>query len=38
VQESTPNSLAHLFALLDGGAGTDTCTATSNVRVINCES
>jgi hypothetical protein len=38
VTESTPNSLAHLFALLDGGADTDSCTATSNVRVINCES
>ena len=38
VQDSTPSSLAYYFALLDGGAGTDTCiTGPSKVKVINCE-
>jgi hypothetical protein len=30
------NTLASLYALLDGGAGTDTCDVTPNVTVINC--
>jgi hypothetical protein len=38
VQDNSPSTLTHFFALLDGGAGTDSCTATSNVKVINCES
>jgi hypothetical protein len=29
--------LADVFAVLDGGPGTDTCTVTSNVLVFNCE-
>jgi hypothetical protein len=31
------STLRHLAAVLDGGAGTDTCAVTGDVDVINCE-
>ena len=32
-----PDENADVDALLDGGAGFDTCVATDNVDVVNCE-
>jgi hypothetical protein len=37
VNDNSGGTLGSVYALLDGGPGTDTCTATSNVTVINCE-
>lgn len=31
------STLAYLLAVLDGGAGTDTCVHTDNVAVFNCD-
>jgi hypothetical protein len=37
VNDNSGGTLGSVYALLDGGPGTDTCTATKNVTVINCE-
>jgi len=34
---NTGDTQPSVYALLDGGPGFDTCVATSNVKVINCE-
>ena len=32
-----PSTLEYALAVLDGGPGTDTCVATPDVQVFNCE-